>query len=65
GINEADREKVFERFYRIGSEDTRQTKGTGLGLYIVQNIVSKHRGRIRLLANAPQGSVFEIMFNAL
>lgn len=65
GINEADKEKVFERFYRIGSEDTRQTKGTGLGLYIVQNIVSKHRGRIRLLANAPQGSVFEIMFNAL
>lgn len=63
GIAVADREKVFERFYRIGNEETRQTKGTGLGLYIVQNIVNKHSGRIRLLANEPQGSIFEIVFN--
>lgn len=60
GIASADRQLVFEKFYRIGSEDTRKTKGTGLGLFIVKEIVSRHNGRILLTANQPQGTVFTV-----
>ena len=37
GIPPDEREKVFEKFYRMGNEETRSSKGTGLGLYIVKN----------------------------
>lgn len=60
GIPTVEKHKVFERFYRIGSEDRRTTKGTGLGLYIVAQIVKAHRGTIHLLDNKPKGSIFRI-----
>ncbi|MEN9611398.1 MAG: hypothetical protein RLZZ628_2212 [Bacteroidota bacterium] len=60
GIPLKEREKVFQRFYRIGNEDTRNTKGTGLGLYIVKQIVKAHRGKIQILDNLPQGTIFKI-----
>jgi len=62
GIPAEEREKVFEKFYRIGNEDTRKSKGTGLGLYIVKNLVERHNGTIQILENQPKGSVFEIKF---
>ncbi len=58
GINDNDKKKVFDRFYRVGNEDTRQTKGTGLGLYIVHEIVKAHRGTIKIKDNVPKGSIF-------
>jgi signal transduction histidine kinase len=64
GISAEDRGKIFERFYRVGNENTRQTKGTGLGLYIVQSIVQKHGGQISVHANQEKGTVFEISLNA-
>jgi signal transduction histidine kinase len=60
GIPMKEREKVFHRFYRIGNEDTRNTKGTGLGLFIVKQIVKAHRGKIQILYNLPQGTIFKI-----
>jgi len=48
GIPRAEQKKVFKMFYRVGSEMTRTVKGTGLGLYIVQNIVKSHGGKISL-----------------
>ena len=60
GIDESEKAKIFEKFYRIGSEDTRKTKGTGLGLYIVSQIVKAHKGKIAVLDNDPQGTVFRI-----
>lgn len=60
GIPNKEKKKVFERFYRIGNEDTRKTKGTGLGLYIVNEIVLAHEGTIQILDNQPQGTVFKI-----
>jgi signal transduction histidine kinase len=60
GIPLNERVKVFQRFYRIGNEDTRNTKGTGLGLYIVKQIVKAHRGKIQILDNQPQGTIFKI-----
>lgn len=62
GIPESERSKVFDRFYRIGNEQTRTTKGTGLGLYLCQRIAQDHRGRIEIENNHPQGSIFNIIF---
>jgi len=64
GIGIADNEKprIFDRFYRVGSEDTRNTKGTGLGLYIVKQVLDKHEASIKVKDNKPVGSVFEVVF---
>lgn len=64
GIDEAERTRIFEKFYRVGNEDTRRTKGTGLGLFIVQHIVNLHKGTIKVRGNHPNGSIFEIRIPA-
>jgi two-component system phosphate regulon sensor histidine kinase PhoR len=64
GIPNAEKTKVFDRFYRSGDEETRKTKGTGLGLYIVNFLVKNHKGTISIKDNSPLGSIFEIRFNA-
>jgi signal transduction histidine kinase len=61
GIPVKERSKVFNRFYRIGNEDTRSTRGTGLGLYIVKQIVKIHKGKIQILDNLPKGTIFKII----
>ncbi len=60
GIPAAEQARIFRKFYRIGMEDTRHAKGTGLGLFIVDQIVKAHRGNIRVLNNRPQGTVFQV-----
>ena len=60
GIKKEDRKKIFEKFIRIQNEETRSTKGTGLGLYIVSNLVNSHHGKIDVSDNSPCGSVFTI-----
>ncbi len=58
GIEE--KEKVFEKFYRLGNEATKRAKGTGLGLYLTHKIVSAHHGKILIANNTPSGSNFII-----
>jgi signal transduction histidine kinase len=60
GIPETEKERIFEKFYRIGNESTRTSKGTGLGLYLSNKIIKNHHGRIDLSNNLPSGSVFKI-----
>jgi K+-sensing histidine kinase KdpD len=60
GIPDGEKKKVFRKFYRIGQEETRETKGTGLGLYIVEKVLQMHRGSVRVLDNQPRGTVFEV-----
>ena len=60
GVKGADKNRIFEKFYRVGNEDTRRTKGTGLGLYIVRELIRLHNGTIQVLDNQPQGSRFAI-----
>ena len=60
GIDQSERKKVFEKFYRVGNEDQRKTKGTGLGLYIVDQIVRAHNGTITVSSNQPKGTIFNI-----
>lgn len=62
GIPDHEKEKIFEKFYRIGNEDTRKSKGTGLGLFIVKHVVNFHHGSIVVKNNQPKGSIFEITF---
>lgn len=62
GMSEYDKKHAFDKFYRSGNEETRNTKGTGLGLFIVKNLVQWHKGTIRILNNQPKGTIFEIQF---
>ncbi len=58
GIPPGERSRIFEQFYRSGHEETRSTKGTGLGLYIVKKMVEYHGWRIDVESNTPKGSNF-------
>ena len=61
GIAASERAQIFEKFYRVGSEETRKQAGSGLGLYIVGEYVRLHNGSIRCFENSPQGSIFEVI----
>ena len=65
GIPKEERLNIFTKFYRLGNESTRTTKGTGLGLYIVKEIVDHHKALIEVHSNTPKGSVFKILFKPL
>jgi signal transduction histidine kinase len=60
GIPAAEQEKIFERFYRLGSELRRETQGIGIGLSIVKHIVSAHGGRVTVASAPGRGSRFTI-----
>ena len=62
GIHDDEKLRVFEKFFRSGNEETRQSKGTGLGLYIVKYLVEHHQGSISIRSNTPKGSIFELQF---
>ena len=60
GIPAAEHERIFERFYRLGSELRRETPGVGIGLSIVKHIVEAHGGRVRVESEVGKGSRFTI-----
>lgn len=60
GIPVTERERIFRKFYRIGNEETRQSKGTGLGLYLVERITLQHRGKVQVKSHNGRGSIFEV-----
>jgi signal transduction histidine kinase len=60
GIPDNEKKNIFNKFYRVGNEESRKAKGTGLGLYLTNKIVLQHKGRIIVKNNTPSGSVFEI-----
>ena len=61
GISDDDKSKIFQKFYRVGNENTRTTKGTGLGLFIVKKIVKLYKYDITVKNNKPKGSIFEVI----
>ncbi len=60
GIATEDVPLVFDRFWRAGDEMTRTTQGTGLGLFLVRQIVEAHRGSVEVRATGPNGSIFRV-----
>ncbi|MDE3185345.1 MAG: GHKL domain-containing protein [Bacteroidota bacterium] len=61
GVEPAEKERIFEKYFRGASK---QTKGTGLGLYLTREIVKQHRGSISMKNNKPRGSIFEIQIRS-
>lgn len=64
GIPTAEQERIFERFYRLGSELRRETQGIGIGLSIVKHIAEAHGGRVTVESEPGQGSRFTIVLPA-
>jgi two-component system phosphate regulon sensor histidine kinase PhoR len=65
GVPDNEKMKIFDKFYRIGSEETRKSKGTGLGLFIAKHIAEAHHGKISVKNNLPKGSIFEVSFSII
>src|SRR5690606_17114579 len=63
GIPDEEKPRIFDKFYRVGREETRKTKGTGLGLYIVKQVLNNHQAQIKVRNNNPSGTIFEVRFN--
>ena len=62
GIINEEKKKVFDKFYRSGNENTRKTKGTGLGLYLCKKIAENNKAKIKVTDNKPDGSIFTVVF---
>ena len=60
GIPEKDRERIFDRFYRVDKARSRESGGTGLGLSIAREIVSRHHGAIALAPHPGQGTTVRL-----
>ncbi len=63
GIPDAEKMLIFDKFYRVGAENVRKSKGTGLGLFIVKEVLQNHDADISVKDNVPQGAIFEVTFN--
>lgn len=61
GISDADKEKIFDRFYRVDKVRSREQGGLGLGLALALSIVRLHDGKITVLDNKPQGTIMQVM----
>jgi PAS domain S-box-containing protein len=60
GIPESARKRIFERFYRAGNSAQEHTSGMGIGLYVVEQIVTLHGGRVEVQSQVGAGSTFTI-----
>ena len=65
GIVEADRAKIFERFYRADSSRTRASGGSGLGLSIVADLVHAHNGTVDVVETPGGGATFRVTIGLL
>jgi signal transduction histidine kinase len=63
GIPKKEQKRIFQKFYRVGNEDTRTAQGTGLGLYLCRKIVQDHKMRLQVSDNQPKGAIFTVRFN--
>jgi signal transduction histidine kinase len=65
GILPAQQPYIFDKFYRVESDETLRITGTGLGLSIVKTVIEKHNGRVWVESRAGEGSVFSFVLPAL
>ncbi len=60
GIPKKEQQRIFEKFYRIQSDNIHNTKGLGLGLFLVKDIVNGYNGSIELVSETGKGTTFKI-----
>ncbi|WP_336992627.1 HAMP domain-containing sensor histidine kinase [Bacillus toyonensis] len=65
GIPNEEKKNIFEPFYRVDKSRSRELGGSGLGLSIVQSIITKHNGNIVVTDNENGGTCFEISFGKI
>jgi signal transduction histidine kinase len=58
GINKLDQEKIFKRFYRVEGKNEKTYPRFGIGLFICQDIIQRHGGKIGVKSEPAKGSVF-------
>jgi signal transduction histidine kinase len=58
GISQKDRDKLFDRFYRVESKEMKSISGFGIGLYLCAEIISRHNGKIWAESELGKGSTF-------
>ena len=61
GIPEKDRDRIFDRFYRVDKARSRESGGTGLGLSIAKEIVERHHGSLRLVPREGRGTTIRLV----
>ena len=61
GVEDVDFPRIFDKFYRVKSEMTKNISGTGLGLSIVKSVVEAHRGAINVESKVGEGTTFTVL----
>ncbi|WP_286861926.1 MULTISPECIES: sensor histidine kinase [Sphingobacterium] len=61
GMEESELPYIFEKFYRIQKDNIHDTKGLGIGLFLVRNIVKKYAGKISVISKLRQGTTFVVL----
>lgn len=64
GIAAEERNKIFNKFYRVGNAATKAAKGTGLGLYLTKKIAGQHNANISVTDNTPTGAIFTVTLHS-
>jgi signal transduction histidine kinase len=62
GIPVGEEKRIFDKFYRVGNEETRSSKGTGLGLFIVDAVARMHGAEVLAYNKPDGGAVFMVKF---
>ena len=62
GIAESEYNKIFQKFYRVGDSLVHNTKGSGLGLSLVEHIMKVHNGKVNIESTMGKGSTFSLIF---
>ena len=62
GIPEEERDRIFERFYRVDKSHSKEVGGTGLGLSIVKHAAMLHNAKIEVDSKVGQGTTFRVRF---
>jgi signal transduction histidine kinase len=60
GIPETAKERLFEKFYRVNDPQLHNVSGTGIGLYLVRQVVEGHGGQVSVMSQPGKGTAFEI-----